>query len=1405
MRLLTLAFILFTSFTFAQVTDDFTDGDFTANPSWAGDATEFIVNASNELQLNNSIAGASYLSTANTMASLNNTEWHFYIKLAFAPSSSNYGRVYLVSDQTNLEGPLNGYYLQFGEAGSLDAVELFKQTGVSSASVCRGTNGTIAASFAIGVKVTRNASGLWSLFVDPTGGTAYTLQNTGTDATYNTTNFFGVSTVYTVSNATKFYYDDFYVGPIIVDVTPPAISSLTVITNTQLDVLYNEAVDLTTCQNISNYSANNGLGTPSSAVRDATNLALVHLTFATAFTNALTNTLTVTNVQDLSGNAITTANSNFTYFAPVVAAFKDIIINEIFADPTPQVGLPLFEFVELYNRSTNTINLNGFNFTDGTSTATLGSYNLSPNQYLIVCAIADTASFTPYGPTMGVSSWPSLNNSGDNLKLKNSSLVVIDSVNYLDTWYQDAVKKAGGWTLELINPNAAAGCPATGNWIASNNVSGGTPATVNSVYNTTPDVTAPTLISANALNSTTITVCFNEGLDVTQATTLSNYSINNGIGTPTAAIINSSLTCVDLTVSVPMTSATSYTLTVTGISDCSGNSIGSANINYTYYTVSSAGYKDVIINEIFADPSPQIGLPTGEFVELYNKSTTNAYNLNGWKFTDGSSTATLGNYVLTPNSYLIICPTADAVTYSIYGPTMGVASFPSLNNSSDNLKLQDNLLLIIDSVNYSDTWYQDAVKKDGGYTLELINPNKPVACPQNGNWIASNNANGGTPAAINSVYNTTPDIFPPSVLTAVATDSGHITICFSEAIDGAILSNVNNYSIDNGIGTPLSAVPNATLTCVELTSSTILSLATFYNVTISNISDCSGNAMATTIVPFSYYKAKPYDVVINEIMADPDPIYSSLPNYEYVELYNRTPYSINLNGWKFTAGTNTKTIPDITIAGNGFIVLASTTAAPNYPASFNVNGVTSFPALTNSGQTLILKTAQDKIISTVTFSDTWYKDNTKKEGGWSLEQIDPNNPCAGIENWKASISTDAGTPGSQNSVFASNPDLVSPQVVRVGVLANDTIQLYFTESIDSASLLNLTSYLIDNGIGNPIYAKPIAPAFKSVRLALATPLQNDVIYTITVASTISDCVGNLLNSFNSARFAIPKTAQYNDIVINEILADPNTGGYDFVELYNRSNKVIDLKTLTLSQYDTINNALTSIKTISTDGYLIFPSEYIVLSANGAAVRSQYYTSNPTGFLDLPSMITMNITGGTVCLARVDTIIDLLKYYDNMQFSLLQITKGVTLERIDFNRPTQDRTNWHSAAKDVGYGTPGYKNSQYNDAGETDDAIEVTPQLFSPDEDGNNDVVNINYHFDTPGFVANIIIYDSKGRMIRNLIRNELLGIKGTFSWDGTTDDKDKARIGIYIIFVEVFDINGNVKHYKKTCVVAGKF
>jgi gliding motility-associated-like protein len=123
---------------------------------------------------------------------------------------------------------------------------------------------------------------------------------------------------------------------------------------------------------------------------------------------------------------------------------------------------------------------------------------------------------------------------------------------------------------------------------------------------------------------------------------------------------------------------------------------------------------------------------------------------------------------------------------------------------------------------------------------------------------------------------------------------------------------------------------------------------------------------------------------------------------------------------------------------------------------------------------------------------------------------------------------------------------------------------------------------------------------------------------------------------------------------------------------------------------------------------------------------------------------------------------------------------------------------------VGYGTPGYKNSQYAEYITDDGAVTISPDIFSPDNDGYNDVLNISYSFDQPGYIANIVIYDSRGRLVKNLVKNSLLGTSGSFSWDGTYDNREKANVGVYIIYFEVFDLSGKMKAYKKSGILGSK-
>ena len=174
-------------------------------------------------------------------------------------------------------------------------------------------------------------------------------------------------------------------------------------------------------------------------------------------------------------------------------------------------------------------------------------------------------------------------------------------------------------------------------------------------------------------------------------------------------------------------------------------------------------------------------------------------------------------------------------------------------------------------------------------------------------------------------------------------------------------------------------------------------------------------------------------------MADPTPSVK-LPEAEYVELYNKSTLSVDLKDWTLELGSSKKIFPRLIIPARGYVILCDDSTYNSLKTYGPAIGFSSF-IVTNTGSTITLKDQNGNIIHTVNYTDGWYKSNYKKDGGWSLELIDPSNPCGESSNWKASEDESGGTPGKKNSVYASNPDLTAPVISRVGVQDNLNIRL----------------------------------------------------------------------------------------------------------------------------------------------------------------------------------------------------------------------------------------------------------------------------------------------------------------------------------------------------------------------------
>jgi len=846
---------------FAQIEDDFGDGDFTQNPTWSGSNEAFIVNDNFQLQLKDTEAGLSVLSTPSQ--SLGNSEWRFWLKLAFSPSSNNNARVYLVSDNPNIAEPLNGYFLQLGESGSSDAIELFRQQGTEVISICRGTEALISSSFEMGIKVTHEDD-LWKVFADPQGGENYSVQAEGMDNEITNSQYFGFYCKYTVSNSAKFYFDNVYAGDIVVDNTPPVLLEINISNDSVLVLTFDEVVEKTTAENVANYFVNNGFGEPVEAARSENDATSVTITFAKKFEIGQENILSVSGVEDLSGNAIVEQQMDFVFF----------------------MSLPA----------------------------------------------------------------------------------------------------------------------------------------------------------------------------------------------------------------------------------------------------------DILINEIMADPSPAV----------------------------------------------------------------------------------------------------------------------------------------------------------------------------------------------------------------------------------------------------------------------------ALPEWEYLELYNTLPHAVNLNGWKLLIGSSEKKFDDVEVKANGFLIIAKEDAEVSLSEFGDFYGFGSF-SLTNSGQDLVLQSAEGMEISAVSYTSDWYNDYEKEEGGWSLEMINPENVCSGSENWTATNNTLGGSPGSQNSVHSNV--LLTPAPLKLEMLDAKKLQITFNQKMDSVGMTNKSFFVVDKGVGEAtsVFFSGFKP--QKVILSFTDDFVLGETYEILLKKDLANCMGLNMETDTAIVFGIPQEAENMDIVINEVLFNPLGDGVDFVEIYNPSPKIIDLSLLKLGsvKISPPNPPDTSYYAISDEQLLFMPGAYLCLSSLPTKVKEQYSTLNPQSFLKMESFPSLNNDKGSVLLCtKSDSMIDAFNYSDEMHYPLLVYTDGVSLERISFLQAGSDENNWHSAAESVGFATPAYRNSQFIGNEVIESEIVIEPEIFSPDNDGYNDFMTIKYKFDHPGFMMNVEIYNSSGFPVKKLVNNQYLGTEGIVNWDGTKDDNTKAAVGIYIVYITVFDLDGNVMKYKETSVLASK-
>lgn len=649
------------------------------------------------------------------------------------------------------------------------------------------------------------------------------------------------------------------------------------------------------------------------------------------------------------------------------------------------------------------------------------------------------------------------------------------------------------------------------------------------------------------------------------------------------------------------------------------------------------------------------------------------------------------------------------------------------------------------------------------------------------------------------------DKTPPALNEVVPQSAVSLLLRFSEPLDQAGASDPLSYRLDPGGIRPASADWSASDPAIVFLSfpSSLENFKT-YTLRIDGLRDQAGNETANLAYSFSFLFAEPPlsgDLAISEIMADPTPGQGVLPETEYLELHNRSAKVLSTQGLQLRVGNSTVSLPTATILPGAWVLICAAADTSGFSEIATKIALPSLPGLSNSGASIRLTTKNGETVDALTYASSWYRDANKDDGGYSLEQITPLQPSDCPQNWQASLAPQGGTPGAPNSIPQENADRKGPMPTLALGESPLELRLAFDEKLEGASAAQVQRYEIRPTV--PVVQAVVENEGYAVLLVLGQELKPAQRYVVTVRAGLADCPGNASAADVSLETGLPENAASGDLAINEILFDPQTGGKDFVEVYNRSGKLVNLQGLLLRNEQKAGGTA---ETRIDSPVLLFPGRWVALTSDTADLRLRYPLPDSALLAqnDLPSL---DPEEGNITLLDGNTIIDAADYRDDYHHALLRSRKGVSLERVNPDAPAQAGANWHSASSASGYATPGYQNSQYYPFDLTsgkDGFFAVTEPAFSPDGDGYQDFLLLTYKADQPDFLVNIRIFDAQGREVKTLVKKELLANEGAYQWDGSTSEGTKAPVGIYIVWIEYFRPDGQKRQQKLVCVLAAK-
>ena len=771
-KVIVLLFALLSFKSFSQISYSFengtTDGWFmTQEGRWAADSYQALSGGySLHHVYNNSSAGtdAASFSLESICPGCSSVTWSFYVRHGYAPSSSNKWAFVLSSDlpvgELSAATGFNGFAAGVNLTGNDDTLRLWNVTPRSVLPVIStkvNWEKDIGTSAAVRIEATRDVTGNWSLSVYKADGSVIGCWhgfNTGSPFAASA----GIVYSYTATADQLLWLDNVTVtGTFVPDTAGPRLIAVNAVSLTKIRVTLDEETPNGTLPASGIHFSTPAL--PVNVVKVSGTVFDIQL--SQPLVNKTRTTLYIDDLCDRAGNC---SNTSFD-FTPLFAEPGDVVISEIMFDPSPPVRLPDAEYIEIFNRCGYPFSTSGWMLIAGADTSFFPETFISAGETAILCKTADTSSFSSYGRTIGIKSFPGLNDSGEKIAIRRGDGKLIHALGYGPQLYNDELRSGGGWSAEMADTDSPFNTAKV--WCASHDPSGGTPGKPNSVHFITADTECPKIITVYPEDAKSIILLFNETLFGAERD--SEYS-SAEIGVKEAKSVDITDTRFRVEFESRMDNSAVYQLLLPGsAADFAGNRPCHGNIKFGM--PAEAGPGDLLFNELLFNPVS----PCGDYAELYNNSSS-LFDLAEYYFTSTdpesgkeSKTSPVSSYpkLIFPGEVIAVTSSEEAL--SLFYPCAGAENIienkamPSMPDDKGIISLYSKSLKLIDRVSYSSSMHLLFISDDEGVSLEKVNPGLPSGVASN--WhSASELCRWGTPGA------------PNSVTDSLAGDTGGVTL-----------------------------------------------------------------------------------------------------------------------------------------------------------------------------------------------------------------------------------------------------------------------------------------------------------------------------------------------------------------------------------------------------------------------------------------------------------------------------------------------------------------------------------------------------------------------------------------------------------------------------------------------------